>query len=211
ITRLMGALLLTHSTMSGNCSDALPVAARFLLRLPLSRDRDSGFNFGAALLCPCHTVNVLLAEHKPPKISGRGNRFRLKPYNRNSSGVKPCILLCVPTSRGLSVVRPIVELHDTLDRCVRIADYKICTQSIVTIQNRHTSRHVPYFHEPAKLNLREDKLFRKRFDQPTKKLSLELRHYGSCVYRPCRIHLVLLPQRGGSDHAHDQNHHQSKH
>jgi len=148
---------------------------------------------------------VLLAEDKPPKISRRGNRSHLKSYNGNPCGTKHLILLRVPASRGLVVVRPIVKLYDTLDRRLRIADYEICTQAIIAIQNRHTSRHFPYFHEPAKLNLGEDELLRKGFDQPTKKLSLDLRHDGSCIYRPRRIHVLLLPQRGDSDCAYDEN------
>jgi hypothetical protein len=110
------------------------------------------------------TINVLLAEHQPPKILRRRNRSHLKSDNGNSGRVEHRILFGTPTARGLATVRPIVELYDALHRRVRVTNYKICTQSIVTIQNGLPSAHVLYFHEPAQLNLRQHQLFREGFD-----------------------------------------------
>ena len=82
----------------------------------VSRNRDGGLNFGAVLLSACDTIREQFAIHEPPKIPCRGNRPRLKPDNGDSGRAEHRILLGIPPSCGLAEMRPIIELHDALDR-----------------------------------------------------------------------------------------------
>lgn len=81
------------------------------------------------------TFNVGLAEHELPKISRGGNRPHLKSDDRNTRGVEHRILLGIPASRRLTVVRSIVEFDDALRDCGCITDDKVGTQTIIAIQN----------------------------------------------------------------------------